>query len=93
MNGSAVSPVQLAELILHGLVAHDDPPAAAEVAAGRRLLGEVDAVEEQLVVDRAVEIEPAPHGTSRRQHLVDLAWIDVHQGSFDVVHRSRVSGP
>ena len=72
-------PVQLAELVLHGLVAHDHPAAAAEVAAGGRLLGEVDAVEQQLVVDRALEIEPPPHGAGRRQHLVDVAWIDVHR--------------
>ena len=77
-------PVQLAELVLHGLVAHDHPAAAAEVAAGGRLLGEVDAVEQQLVVDRALEIEPPPHGAGRRQDLVDVAWIDVHQRSFDV---------
>ena len=78
MNGERRLPVQLAELVLHGLVAHDDPAPAAEVAAGRRLLGEVDAVEQQLVVDRALEVEPAPHGAGRRQDLVDVAWIDVH---------------
>ena len=71
MNGSAVVAVQLAELVLDPLVAHDDPSPAAEVAAGRCLLGEVDAVEQQLVVDRALEVEPPADRACRRQHLVD----------------------
>ena len=70
-------PVQLAEAILHRLVAHDDPAAAAEVAAGRGLLGEVDAVEQELVVDRSIEVEPSSHGPGRRQRFVDVAWVDV----------------
>ena len=82
MNGSAVVAVQLAELVLHRLVAHDDPAPAAEVAAGRRLLGEVDAVEQELVVDRALEVEPAAHGAGRGEHLVDVGEgggvVDVH---------------
>ena len=74
--------VELAELVLDRLVADDDPAAAAEVAAGRCLLGEVDAVEQQLVVDRSLEVEPPAHRTGRRQHLVDLGEVEVHAGTL-----------
>ena len=73
MNGSAGLRYSCAELVLDPLVTHDDPAPAAEVAAGRRLLGEVDAVEQQLVVDRPFEIEPPAHGAGGGQHLVDVA--------------------
>ena len=68
--------IELAELVLDPLLADDDPSPAAEVAAGRRLLGEVDAVEQQLVVDRSLEVEPptdrrvswrAPRRSGRRR--------------------------
>ena len=66
-------PVQLAEAVLDPLVAHDDPAPAAEVAAGRGLLGEVDAVEQQLVVDRPLQIETPADGAGGGQRLVDVA--------------------
>ena len=70
--------VELAELVLDPLLAHDDPSPAAEVAAGRCLLGEVDAVEQQLVVDRALEVEPPAHRSCRGEHLVDLGDVEAH---------------
>ena len=82
-------PVELAEAVLDGLVAHDDPAPAAEVAARRRLLGEVDAVEQQLVVDRAFEVEAAAHGPwsspardRRRRHRCPSAGTVPRQGSM-----------
>ena len=53
--------IELAQLVLHPLFADDDPSSAAEVAAGRRLLGEIDAIEQQLVVDQSLEVEPPAH--------------------------------
>ena len=73
MNSEGCVAVELTELVLHRLVAHDDPAAAAEVAARRGLFGEVDALEQQLVVDRPVEVEPAAHGAGGGQGLVDVA--------------------
>ena len=70
--------VELAELVLDPLVADDDPSPAAEVAAGRCLLGEVDAVEQQLVVDRPLEVEPPAHRSCRGEHLVDLGDVEAH---------------
>ena len=70
--------IELAELVLDPLLAHDDPSPAAEVAAGRRLLGEIDAVEQQLVVDRSLEVEPSAHCACRGEHLVDLGDVEAH---------------
>src|SRR5829696_1868773 len=71
-------PIQLAELVLHPLIAHDDPSPAAEVATGRCLLGEVDAVEQELVVDRPFGVEPAANRARRGEHLVDLGDVEGH---------------
>jgi hypothetical protein len=73
--------VQLTQLVLDPLLAHDDPPPATEVAAGRGLLGEVDAVEQELVVDRTLEIEPSANRPRRGQHLVDLRDVEAHVGT------------
>ena len=70
--------VELAELVLDPLVAHDDPSPGTEVATGRCLLGEVDAIEQQLVVDRALEVEPPAYCSCRGEHLVDLGDVEAH---------------
>ena len=61
--------VQLAELVLHGLVTHDHPAAAAQVAARRRLLGEVVATA-GLVLTIALL-----RGHGERAPLLVPAWI------------------
>jgi hypothetical protein len=70
--------IQVAEFILHRLVAHDDPPPAAQVAPVGGLLGQVDAVEQQLVGDRSFQVEPPAHRPGGRQDLVDVSYVAVH---------------
>jgi hypothetical protein len=73
--------IQLAEPVLDPLVAHDDPSPAAEVAPGRGLLGEVDAVEQQLVVDRALDIKPPTNRAGSGEQFVNLGDVEGHAGT------------
>ena len=72
--------VQLAELVLEFLVADHDPAAAGIVAARRRLLREVDALEDELVTDPAVEVEPLAHGPGGGEQAIHLVEIETGLG-------------
>ncbi len=82
--------IELAELVLDPLLADDDPSPAAQVAAGRCLLGDVDAVEQQLVVDRSLQVEPPANRAGGGEHLVDLGDIEGHGKTRSTIGTSLV---
>ena len=68
-----------------------EPTAAGIVATGWRLFGQVDAVEDDLIGDRTIEVQPLAHRSGRREQVVDLVEIEARfrdSGSgIDVVSR------
>ena len=63
--------VQLGQALLDAGVAHDEPPPAALVPPGGSLLGDVDAVQDDLVVHVALKVEAPPHRPGGGEHMVD----------------------
>ncbi len=68
--------VQTPERVLRFLVPNHDPATAGIVSAGGRLLGEVDALEDELIADPAIQVEPFAHGPCGREQAVHLIEIE-----------------
>ncbi len=70
--------VQVREGGSHRRVTDDDPAAAAQVPAGGGLLGDIDAVQQELVVHVAVQVQATPDRPRGGQGRVHLCGVDRH---------------
>src|SRR5207245_2595709 len=76
--------VELADARALGGIGHHDEVITPQVAAVRRLDGDVDAVPHDLRVDGTSQVEPLPDGAGRGQHVVDAR--EVHDQSGSVTY-------
>ena len=70
--------VQVGQRLLHSRFADHQPASARQVSTGRGLFGHVDAVENDLVVDASLEVEPPTHRSRRGEGVINSSDIDVH---------------
>ena len=88
--GAAGLPVEGGDLLPDLRIPDDEPTPAGLVAAGRRLFGEVDAVEDQLLGDRSFQVQAPSDRPCRREQAIGLAGVEGHAR---VQHTSGVRGP